>query len=212
MIRGFIPSVIALLKLDCACLSAVEIIKEFDKHFNISNARCPNCGTKGHLKLLNQTYNHNLVDYIDGKLQEATVEIRQVFCSKCPSTSTHCILPDIFIPHKSYSIIFIIKFLKAYTFRHGETVEAICKRFGISTSTYSAWKTRYISHMQLYLDKIQKYLLKKDPYLTGSNDNASLSDFLCKFLERFGFSFLQYKNLKTTHYGGAPESAAFTGV
>ena len=209
MLRSFIPSVIALLKLDCACLSAVEIIREFNKHFNVSYARCP-CGAKGCLRLLKDTYTHNLVDYIDGKLQEATVEIRQVFCSKC--CGTHGVLPDIFIPHKSYSIVFIIKFLKAYTFRHGETVEAICKRFGISTSTYSAWKKRYISHMQLYLDKIQKYLLKKDPYLTGSNDNASLSNFLYRFLERFGFSFMQYKNLKTTHYGGAPESAAFTGV
>jgi len=212
MLRSFIPSVIALLKFDTTCICAVEVIKEYYKHFNISNAKCPNpdCGAKGCLKFLSLTYTHNLVDYNNGKLQEATVEIRQAFCSSCQKT--HSVLPDIFIPHKSYSIIFIIKFLKAYIFRHGETVEAICKRFGISSSTYSAWKSRYISHMQLYLDKIQEYLLKKDPYLTGANENANLSGFLCRFFERFGFSFMQYKNLETTRYGGALKSAAFTGV
>jgi transposase-like protein len=48
------------------------------------------------------------------------------------------------VPHKSYSILFILHVLKAYFFRE-ETVAALCLRYGIGVATLYAWKKQYWS-------------------------------------------------------------------
>ena len=192
MVRLFI----FLLKLDIHKLqTAASIYYAAMKGFNIHTQPCPGCGAKGYLTW-HDKYNHHLVDYYDDKLQEGSVEIRMVSCSSCKETHTYAVLPDIFVPHKSYSILFILLVLRASILRK-ESVEALCRRYGISTSTYYSWKKRYCTCKSLHLDKFEKYLFEKDPHLTGHINICSTS-FLNGFFKRFGFSFLQYFNTVET--------------
>jgi len=174
--------------------TALDLFNAAYKNFNRYKKGCPKCKAKGFLKPF-AGYDHNLVDYCNKSILEGHVEIRRLSCSSCQGTFG--VLPDIFIPHKSYNIIFILKVLKAYYCRTG-TVEALCRQFGISTSTFYAWKKRYLIHKSLYLGSLAKYFYKTDPHL-NELCNICLTPFLHHFFNRFGFSFLQYS--KTAEYG-----------
>ena len=154
---------------------------------NIHKERCPRCRSKGRLKY-HDKYQHNLVDYINGSVQEACVEIRRVSCSSC--NGTFAVLPDLFVPHKSYSLLFIMMVLKAYYFRT-ESVRALCSRYCISVSTLYDWKKRYLAHKKLNLGVLAKYFYKDDPHLS-EYCNICFTELLRDFFSRFGFSFLQF--------------------
>jgi len=164
------------------------------KDYNINIAPCPGCGSKGHLSF-HDTYDHHLTDYYNGQVQEGSAQMRMVFCSSCGHT--HSILPDLFVPHKSYSILFIMLVLRASLLRK-ESVQALCSRYDISVSTYYRWKDTYRTHKSLCIDKIEKYLYEKDPHLIQPI-NICFTNFLYDFYSRFGFSFLQYSKTAESH-------------
>lgn len=198
MVRLFV----FLVKLDIHKLkTAAGIYHAAMKDFNIHAEPCPGCGAKGHLSWHDE-YSHHLADYYDGKLQEGSVAIRMVSCSSCRQTHTHAVLPDLFIPYKSYSILFIMLVLRASILRT-DSVASLCARYGISTSTFYSWKKRYCTHKSLHLDKIEKYLFEKDPHLTGKTPIYATS-FLYDFFRRFCFSFLQYSAYPKTTGSGSP--------
>ena len=167
--------------------TAISLFKAIYKSFNIFGEYCPECNAKGRLSF-HDKYFHNLTDYINNTIQDNCVEILRVCCSSCGHTSA--VLPDIFVPHKSYSILFILKVLKAYYLRK-ETVEAVCLRYGISVSTLYVWKKRYLTHKSIYLGKLAKYFHKEDPHMSEPC-NICFTSFLYDFFDRFGFSFLQF--------------------
>lgn len=167
-----------------------------DKAFHLYGTHCPNCRTKGRLSFY-PSYERNLVGYGNGSVQENRVTIRRVYCSSCETTSA--ILPDIIVPYKTYSLLFILHVLKAYFFRKG-SVPALCAHFGIAAATLYAWKMRYLTHKVLHLGVLEKYFHTEDPHLS---EPASIffSGFLSTFSHRFGFSFLQYK--KATRFNSS---------
>ena len=167
--------------------TALDLFNEAYKKFNIYKSHCPKCKTKGCLKDHSE-HGHNLVDYYNNSVQENRVEIQRLSCPICKRTMS--VLPDILIPRKSYCIVFILIVLKAYFFRT-ESVEALCRRFGISTSTLYVWKKRYLAHKTLNLGKLEKYFYKQDPHLKEPC-NICFTPFLHDFFSLFGFSFLQY--------------------
>ena len=169
--------------------TALSLFEAVYNGFNIYKEHCPGCKAKGCLKK-HDKYLHSLVDYYNNSLHESQVEIYTVLCSSCGGT--FAVLPDILVPHKSYSILFIMKVLKAYFFRK-ETVEALCSRFGISVSTLYVWKKRYLSHKTLNLGKLAKYFYPEDPHLSEPC-NICFTPSLRDFFSRFGFSFLQFHN------------------
>ena len=184
MVRLFVY----LFNLDIHKLqTAVSIYNAIMKDFNINGAPCPGCKSKGHLSFHDE-YDHQLTDYYDNQLHEGSVKIRVVSCSSC--NGTYSILPDLFVPHKSYGILFILMVLRASILRT-QSVESLCGRYGISTSTYYSWKKRYCTHKSLNLGVLEKYFFEKDPHLTALS-NICATSFLCDFYNRFGFSFLQY--------------------
>lgn len=177
-----------LYKLDFKRLpTSVAIFTAVDKSFHLHSAHCPKCTAKGHLAK-HDDYERNLVSFENNCLQENLITVRRVACSSCKTTSA--ILPDVIVPYKSYSILFILQVLKAYFFKQ-ETVVALCSRFGIGTATLYAWKKRYLSHKKISLGKVEKYLFERDPHLLKPQD-VFFTDFLQNFFQRFGFSFLQY--------------------
>lgn len=167
--------------------TAHSLLAAINNDFNIYKEHCPKCGAKGCLQYHDQ-YNHNLVEYNSGSVMEACVEIHRVCCLSC--NETFAVLPDIFVPYKSYSILFIMTVLKAYFFKT-ESVRALCYRYGISVSTLYAWKKRYLTHKQLNLGKLEKYLYSEDTHLSGTCQ-ICFTSLLYDFFIRYGFSFLQF--------------------
>ena len=186
---------IYLYKLDINKLAtAIEVFKAAMRHFNKYITPCPKCKSKGHLSSHGK-YDHQLVDYYGNQIQEGSVEICMAFCSSCGNT--YSILPDLFVPHKSYSILYIMLVLRACMLRT-VSVEAVCERYSVSVSTYYRWKATYRSHKSLNIGKIEKYFFEKDPHLTDSY-NICFTDFLYDFFSQFGFSFLQYSKAAESH-------------
>jgi len=173
--------------------TALSMFEAIYKSFNIHKTCCPGCKAKGRL-IFHDKYDHNLVDYINNSLQEGRVAISRVLCLSCGET--FAVLPDIFVPHKSYSILFIMKVLKAYFFRT-ESVEKLCGRYGIAVSTLYSWKKRYLTHKTINLGKLAKYFYQKDPHLT-EEPNICFTSFLRDFFNQFGFSFLQFSKAAET--------------
>jgi len=169
--------------------TALSLFHAVYKGFNIHKVHCPGCNALGCLKE-HDKYTHNLVDYYANSLQEGQVEVHRALCSSCGGT--FAVLPDLLIPYKSYSILFIMMVLKAYYFKK-ETVTALCSRYGISVSTLYAWKKRYLAHKTLNLGKLAKYFYPEDPHLSEPC-NICFTPFLYDFFSRFGFSFLQFHN------------------
>lgn len=183
-----------LYKTDLTKLpDTLSLFCEIDKSFHIDSAHCPECKSTGHLTM-HDDYQRNLVAYENGSVQENQVKVRRVECSSCSTTSA--ILPDVIVPHKTYSIMFILHVLKAYYFRK-ETVVALCSRFGIAVATLYAWKKRYLIHKMIYLGKLERYFHEQDPHLSKPVE-VFFTDFLASFFKQFGFSFLQYTKAAQT--------------
>jgi hypothetical protein len=144
--------------------SAESLYKEINRLYRRGDEVCATGKVKGTHKAHGK-YQRNLIDFINNSIQESRVDILRLFCTS--TGKTHCVLPDIFVPHKTYSIIFILKALKDYYFRqrNGETVEDVCTRCGIAVSTIYAWKKRYLTHKTLSLGKAEKYFHEMDAHL-----------------------------------------------
>jgi len=178
-------------------LTAAEIYRAAKKHFNMHSKPCPGCKTKGHLSSHGE-YGHHLVDYYGGGVRDGSVEIDRVYCKSCKDT--YSVLPDLFVPNTSYSILFIMLVLRAVMLRKkGECVETVCKRYRVAVSTYYRWKKRYRTYKSLCLGALGKYLYEEDPHLKEPI-NIFSTDFLYGFYQRFGFSFLEHS--KAAESGG----------
>jgi len=157
------------------------------KAFNPYNSPCPTCTAVGYLKW-HDKYKRNLVTYENGNVQDNPILVKRVYCASCKTASA--VLPDVLVPHKTYSLFFILYVLRAYILRK-DTVVNLCSHFGISVTTLYAWKKRYTLHRKLHLGKLEKYLFEKDPYLKKPIKDC-LFIYLHNFYKEYKFSFLQY--------------------
>ena len=174
--------------------SGIELFHMLSEQFRPETAPCPSCGTYGRMKA-HDSYWRFLIDY-DGTVQENIVRIKRVICTICDST--HALLPDVLVPHKSFCILFILKVLKEYF--HTRAATAICNKYSIAVSTLYAWIDRYLTHVSIDLGVLESILLNCTRWLTNASDICR-SDAPYDFFSRFGFSFLQHS--ETTRFSSA---------
>jgi len=176
-----------LFKIDLNKLpSASFLFREAYKQFNPNKVHCPECRTMGRFTVYDG-YERNLVSYENGAIEAEMVTVKRTKCLVCGSAPA--VLPDVLVPYKQYSILFILHVLKAYYFRN-ESVAAVCERFCIAIATLYAWKKRYLSHKTLHLGKLEKYVHDRDPHLANPS-GVCFTGMLQNFYQTYGFSFLQ---------------------
>ena len=147
---------------------------------------CPDCGTKGSSRRIN-SYRRMLITVREGKREEALVRISRVQCLACKKTPTHALLPDVLIPHRSYSLRFILHVLRAYLTRPG-TVRELCEEWQIAVSTLYEWIHLFVDQYNLWckvLDRIS-WVCKQ-----ALDRILSFPAFPSAFFNTFRFSFLQ---------------------
>ena len=195
MIRHFT----ALGKSKFEKLSDETIFNNETEGFRLKCGKCPCscCGAVGRLSYFSFYYRH-LVSYGDGGVIEGCVCVIRFKCSSCKTT--HALLPDIVTPYSPYSLRFKITVLIAYITRNKRkmTVEKVCNHYGIAISTLYEWKKLLSKHKDLLLGELMSR--KKPPlaFLENLLESESLSDLLCGFFSRFGFSFMQNRPTVTT--------------
>ncbi|WP_279233234.1 DUF6431 domain-containing protein [Desulfallas thermosapovorans] len=119
-------------------------------------------------------------------------------CSSCGHT--HAILPEIIIPYSSYSLIFILTVLRDYYLFH-MTVQALCNKYMIATSTLYAWKRLFQIHKKLWLGILEDAATSSLTFLS-TLPTANTSDDLAAFFQSHAQSFLQGVT-KTAHFSSA---------
>jgi hypothetical protein len=114
-----------------------------------------------------------------------SVNVLRLRCDSC--THTHAILADILIPYGSYSLLFILLVLRDY-FLRVKTVEALCLKYHISTSTLYAWIHLFHRQKALWLGVLEDLYVSSLAFLSLLDRSDTFTQ---RFFRRFGFSFLQ---------------------
>jgi hypothetical protein len=189
-------------KLNFNKLSAHDIFLESMKEFSSEKLpfiklSCPYCGAKNPVWSFHDTYSRYLISYENGATITYTIEITRIICSSCEHT--HAILPDIIIPHSSYSLTFTLSVLKDYFSKM--KIKEICEKYQISISTLYGWKQLFLQHKKLWLGILEDIYQNPLEFLS-SIPNFNTSDDLLQFFLQTGHSFLQGIT-KTAHFSSA---------
>ena len=112
----------ALCKSVLEKLSDEAIFQEATDGFSYHNERCPNCGAGGKLSPYGNYFRY-LVSLDGEKIIVSRINPLRFGCVSCGTT--HALLPDILIPHSSYSLRFMLTVLVAY-FEKNKTVQLRC--------------------------------------------------------------------------------------
>lgn len=173
------------------------------KEFSSNNLRfvklaCPYCGAKKPTWSYHDSYPRYLVSFENETSITYTIDIARVICSSCKHT--HAILPDIIIPHNSYSLIFVLTVLNDY-FQGKMTIKSICEKYDISISMLYGWKKLFLIHKKLWLGILEDTLQKPLSFLS-SFFTTNISDALFHFFLQNAYSFLQGIS-KTAHFSSA---------
>ena len=124
--------------------------------------------------------------------------LTRIICSSC--NSTHAILPEVIIPFRSYSLLYVLSALKDY-FTPGITVAALCDKYQISPSTLYEWKHLFNTHKKLWLGILEDIYQKSLDFLS-SILNTNSSDRLEAFFSNNKISFLQGRTITAHIYSG----------
>lgn len=154
---------------------------------------CPSCHAPARQLSLNGSYSRHFVSYKDGKVLDHQITVRCLFCSSCGSS--HALLPSLLIPSSSYSPGFLISLLYARITRAFPTVEALCRHFELSVSTYHRLVLRLAQDSQEMQHLLDCSLQSLD--LLAALFHASPSLFfrsLYQFFLSSGYAFLQPRN------------------
>jgi hypothetical protein len=161
------------------------------------NHPCPFCGTKKPTWTYHNSYKRYLISYENNSVVINTVVIPRAMCSSCKHT--HAILPEIIVPHSSYSLVFILTVLKEYFAK--VNIVKICENYQISTSTLYLWKNLFLMHKRLWLGILENIYQDSMVFLS-SIPNRETSQELSYFFNQTGYSFLQGIS-KTAHFSSA---------
>ena len=148
---------------------------------------CPCCGSTGNC-IRHASYDRFAIDFQGGKPVDNRITILRVICGSCGHT--HAVLIDGLIPYNSYSIFFVLWALALY-FSDISTVAAVCDRFGIPPTTLYRWKNAYLDHKELWLGVLNDASISEADFIRILRRFPSFSDFLRKFFQSYGRSFLQ---------------------
>jgi Transposase. len=155
---------------------------------------CPRCGAKHPTWDYYDSYKRCLISYQNNSIITDTIDITRIICSSC--NGTHAILPEVIIPFRSYSLLFVLAALKDY-FTPGITVAALCDKYQISATTLYEWKRLFDTHKKLWLGILEDIYQKSLDFLS-SVLNTNASDRLKTFFLNYKISFLQGRR-KTAH-------------
>lgn len=148
---------------------------------------CPFCGTKHPHWSEFASYERDLISFEKGFPVTYRIVVSRIICSSCGHT--HAILPEIIIPYGSYSLIFILTVLRDYYLSH-MTIQALCDKYLIATSTLYAWKRLFLIHKKLWLGILEDAITKPLTFLS-SLPSLTTSDDLTTFFQCHAHSFLQ---------------------
>lgn len=199
MIRAFT----VFCKLDFIKLSALELFTEAMRDFSKENLPslvypCPVCGAKHPCWSMFDSYERDLISYEKGSYVVYRISISRIKCSSCGKP--HAVLPEIIVPYKSYSLIFILKVLRGY-YLSRLTVQALCDKYTIAVSTLYAWKRLFQFHKRLWLGILEDALTKPLVFLSALPSTTTSND-LVLFFQGHAHSFLQGVT-KTAYFNSA---------
>jgi len=199
MIRAFT----IFCKLNFIKLSAQEMFTEAMRDFSKDKLTtlvypCPFCGAKHPQWSEFATYERDLISWEKGLPVTYRITVTRIICSSCGHT--HAILPEIIIPYGSYSLIFILTVLRDYYLAH-MTVQELCDKYMIATSTLYAWKRLFLIHKKLWLGILTDAATKPLTFLSSLLSPATSKD-LATFFQNHAQSFLQGVT-KTAYFSSA---------
>jgi hypothetical protein len=177
----------ALCKTNLHKLTDVLAFQNATDSFNHFDTRCPGCGASGKLSEYG-SYTRCLVSYEAGNVIDRQIKPLRFMCSSCHTT--HALLPDIVVPHSTYSFSFKLAALTAY-FERKTTVVSICECFGIAVSTIYIWKDLFLSHKMLFLGALANQTTPALVFLYEKLGITHFSTTLQLFFRKHAFSFLQ---------------------
>ena len=175
-----------LSKLILLHMPDLELLALAEEKLAVDRICCPDCGTKGSCRHIN-SYQRMVITVLGGIRVEEVVRIPRVQCLACKGTPTHALLPDVLIPHRSYSLRFILFVLRAYLARRG-TVRELCEHWQIAVSTLYEWIHLFVDQYNLWckvLDRIS-WVCKQ-----ALDRISAIPAFPSVFFNTFRFSFLQ---------------------
>jgi len=159
---------------------------------------CPFCGAKHPHWSYHDSYDRYLISFEMGATVTHTIEISRILCSSCEHT--HAILPEVIIPHSSYSLPFLLSVLRDY-YLSSMTVGALCDKYQISPSTLYAWKHLFTLHKKLWLGILEDIYHSSLDFLSSIPSITTSAD-LSVFFAHHDHSFLQGVS-KTARFSSA---------
>ncbi|MCQ2511108.1 MAG: DUF6431 domain-containing protein [Lachnospiraceae bacterium] len=118
--------------------SDIELFHTYNSQ-KISGNPCPICGHSSGFAD-HSWYERDFVYEDKGVIKNQRVKIRIVRCKYC--SKLHSILPDVAVPFSSFSLLFILKVIRAYLMKK-DTVSNICERWQIAPATLYSWVRRF---------------------------------------------------------------------
>lgn len=151
---------------------------------------CPSCHAPARNLSLNGSYSRHFISYKDGEVLDHKITVRCLFCSSCGSS--HALLPSVLIPSSSYSPGFLIALLYARITRAFPTVDALCRHFDLSVSTYHRIVLRLAQDSQEMQHLLGRFLQTLDllDILFHASPSLFFRSLNCFFLSS-GYAFLQ---------------------
>jgi hypothetical protein len=183
-------------KINFINISALDFFLKSISELKIFKTKCPFCKTKYPGWKSHSDYSRYLVSYEKGQVVSYQITIDRYMCSSCGHT--HALLPEIIIPYRSYSFIFVISVMRDYYKKTLRVVE-ICNKYNISVSTLYSWKKLFHEHKKLWLGLLEDACISHmkfvDSFFTGT-----LLYFLEEFFQASGISFMQRTHIKKAKY------------
>lgn len=183
-------------KMNFLKLSDYQLFLQAMQDFSKKSLPCPCCGSKHPTWRFHASYERHLISYEKGIPVCFLITITRWICSSC--SHTHAILPEILIPHSSYSLFFILSLLRDY-YLGTYSVATLCDKYQISVSTLYGWKKLFLLHKKLWLGVLEDSITSSAGFLSLISSVHS-SDYLKLFFLSQGHSFLQGVS-KTTRSG-----------
>ena len=173
-------------KLNFISFSDERLVEQSLGQVNLTKERCPVCGAVGRYSSMD-SYPRMMITVVFGTRKEVELQIPRVRCDSCQRT--HALLPDVLIPHGSYTLRFILFVLNAYMERT-EPVAKLCERWAISISTLYSWIHLFLEQHNLWFR-----ILERISWITRAAlaKICDIPSFPSLFLAQFRFPFLHRK-------------------
>lgn len=173
-------------KLNFISFSDERLVDQSLAQIDLAKERCPACGAVGRCSSIDG-YPRMMITVVAGTRKEVELQIPRVRCDSCQHT--HALLPDVLIPHGSYTLRFILFVLNAYIDRT-EPVAKLCERWAISISTLYSWIHLFQEQYNLWVRILEQISWVTQAALAIISDIPS---FPSLFLTQFKFPFLHRK-------------------